>query len=356
MINTAMMIFDPAWRACQCLSEKLGDSFSLPRFIHSAAPTRLSLSKLQSISEWSYDILNITHLAMLGYEAYQTDKGTHSLNQRPLQKIPFYVKVIAIASCAGLFTYVARRKLQPKTDLNPLLSQAGIPPSSLKNFSIQWFKSSWEMGRTAIVFGRIALTLYRLYAQRRYTYTTNLPLIALDLFALYQLSQYKTIEIKRTFSDTSTLFSERAQQFAAPIKQIEVSFLYRIDSSPKLPLTDRIKAIYDYSSNMFKGSFWNRFWEQKTQNGSVRIPYVTYSSPPSAELPWEFYPLRLHSQLSYEVTFQNPPPIPFSVKILHDGEVWVPFKALEIFKLFPTFINQGGYTPLNKWVTAQVHY
>lgn len=343
----ALTVYDLGWRGVQCLS-----SYAFPHYLshHLDLSTFLKLSDLaphnflteKKFSTYAYalfsseshtrhppsllrDSMNMLHLLTVCFSIC-LDEEENDDQANALQKLPLPVKIMILVGLTGVFTYIFYEKLHPQIDVSHLSSEG---------FHVSGYKSYGEIAQTALIFARVILTFYRSYTQG--DYTKNLLCIALDLFTLYQISHCHMLEIKRTFSNPLTLFSESAQNFGSTIKQIDAHFYCVV---PPSHIESTVKSIHDYSLHMFDGSNWNKNW----------------SLPDAQELPWHFnLPIYYDYFLDYSIRLKKTPLCSsFLIKILHEGEVWTSFKAVHIFKIIPTFFNEGKYIPLKTWITADV--
>lgn len=297
------------------------------------------------------DIYNLTHFAAVCYSAYDEERKTPSYRQSRLQQLSTTQKVAILITLAGLLTYFSYRVLRPKTPLNQLLEKSGISNLSSKEFQVSWYKPYGEVAQTALLFARMMVTSYRCYTSKNYR--KDLPMLAIDLFTLFRVASYRMLKIKYSIPNSSPQFPNIVGNFGSTMKQVDVHFYCPINPFSFKSCGESIKSIYDYSLDIFSGSFWGKNW----LTGNTYVPYQSaYISPPSVELPWQIEPLRYKDALFYAVRLKKNPPCAIEIKILHEGQVWSPFKAIDIFKWIPTFFNRGRYVNQKFWTQATIYY
>ena len=179
----------------------------------------------------------------------------------------------------------------------------------------------------ALIFSRAMLKLYHCYLKK--SYSRDLPLLLLDALALYKLMQNRVVRISQSYTSSALppLFKNNLPKFASDVKKVETVFHLNINRCKNESLGAKIKSIYDYSSTMFENSYWGKYWLTRDHNGYSTANFDTLAHP-NPNLPWS---LETTKTLFYGVLkIPENPPAPFTVRLLHEGEVWQPFYALNI--------------------------
>ena len=300
------------------------------------------------------DLFDLAEFSYVGYSVYKTYKEKtmtecSSNKERFLAKL--VLRVVFLVGLTAIFIHYTPRKLFPQTNLNKLMQKEGLPSSALQSFSASWHKPFMDKAAIALIFARSMLKLYHCYLKK--SYSKALPLVLLDALTLYKLMQNRIVRISHTYTSSALtpLFKNSLPNFALDVKKVETIFHLNVNRCKGGTLGAKIKSIYEYSSTMFEKSYWSKYWLCQDQSGYSYAEFDSLAHP-NPNVPWAFSTIKYLTYGVFKVA--KKPPAPFNVRLLHEGEVWQPFYALNISRLIPSFFHKAKYVPLKTWVTVNI--
>jgi hypothetical protein len=265
---------------------------------------------------------------------------------------------------APLFVIGTNRLLMPSINLTDLLKSAQIPRETLEVIAGQsidhmtaiWTKTTVENLTCGLFFVRTILDLILAYLK-----SDRLPLFHAAIHALTTMkaAQYKTLAIKHNFDflfqriESLVVLDGKYDDFGASVKKVKAIFYLNTEGLSKPAIVSKIEEVYNYSSKMFENSTWYRNWSQYITHSTYSYYERVVRNPDQGhQASTEFVDL---FRLLYQITLKGSlPPTPLSVRVLHECEIWKPFKGIEVFRLIPRFAIPGQKIPFSSWVEAKL--
>jgi len=325
------------------------------------------------VTEFFQRLLLTCDALSMAYAGWQIHKTLPEHKKR--EGIRFYIDLAVntalLAGVSALFVMAMNRLVVPTTSLTDLLKSTKIPQKTLEVIADEsmdhvkavWTKPLMENLTTGLLFMRTLMDL-------GLAHLTGKPLHRLHaaIYALTTLktAQYQTLAIHHSFDDLfhqfsysamySQKYAEFTDYFAVPIKKVEAIFYLNVEGLSESALSDKIQAIYDYSSKMFHKSFWDREW---------KAPRISYFSSPA-----EYYDRVIRNpnqamdaynnlfrrfNLKYTATLAgDPPPVPVALRLFHEHTLWQPFLGIDITEWIPRFMVPAQEIPYAAWIDAEL--
>jgi hypothetical protein len=279
--------------------------------------------------------------------------------------VDWTVNMALLAGVGALFVMGVNRYLVPTTSLPDLLKSTTIPQKTLEVIADQstdhvtavWTKTLMENLTTGLFFMRTTLDLGLAYLTRQ---PRHLFHAAIHAMTTCKTAQYCTLAIHHSFDnllqhvDSSFISSKQyanliGNYLSDSVKKVEAVFYINVEGLSPSALSDKIQAVYDYSSKMFHKSVWKNAWENRIGSSSFLQLYTNPESiDPSENL------LRTFG-LNYKVTLAgDPPPAPVNLRIFHEDTIWQPFQRFDIFQWIPRFSTPSQKIPFADWTDAKL--
>ena len=329
----------------------------LPHFGHA-----ISLVARQAL--FTFDVLDTTYVAWQIQNKLYKDK-------KPADNKRFYIdlaiKSIALVALGALFVKGANKLLLPKLNPTDLLQSTKIPAQtlqyvaeeSLEHITAVWTKPLLENLVTGLFFTRTILDLYLAYLT-----AAKQPLInaLFHTATLFKAAHYRTLEIRHSFSylfhtidydyTLDPIYTELSEKyFSLPIKKVEAIFHLNISGLSRENLIEKIQSIYDYSTNMFEKSDWDRNWISRKSERE----YYDQIIIPADQGFRAFADSLANYKLEYTATLEGIlPPAPVTVRLLHEDTIWQPFKGIYIFQWIPRLWIPAQKVPYSAWINVDL--
>jgi len=316
------------------------------------------------------DALNVAYGGWQIHDALSVQKKSSEARTTPIQKksddvrsfVDMSVNLAVLAGIGALFVMAMNRLLVPTTSLTDLLKSTKIPQKTLEAIADQstdhvkavWTKSLTENLATVLVFMRTVIDLGLVYLtkQRRHLFHA-----AIDATTTLKTAQYSTLAIHHSFDnlleeiDFSFIASKENADLIGDylydsVKKAEAVFYLNVEGLSPSALSDKIQAIYDYSSKMFHKSLWKNGWESSL--GSSSFLHL-YPNPDGSK-----NHLRTFG-LDYKITLRGePPPTPVTLRIFHQDTLWQPFAWIDVSQWIPRFMTPDQKIPYADWTDAKL--
>ncbi len=307
------------------------------------------------------DILNTMYIG------WQIQKGWNTENKK--DRTQFYVDLAVntalLATVGAVFVIAMNWYLVPINSLPELLKSANtaekrtkaIADLSIDHITMVWTKPMLENLTTGLFFMCTFMDLQLAYltSQRRHFFYA-----IIHAMTTWKTAQYRTLAIHHSFGQLSNYFKNmksvkksqghlQEDPFNTTIKKVEAIFYLNVEGLSLADLSNKIQAIYNYSSNMFSNSKWERHWHGFTGYFDRLFPSRDQGMDAYKNM-WG----RLKLIYTVNLQVKSPPPAPLALRIFHEDTIWMPFRGVEVFQWIPQFWIPGQKTLYATWIDADL--